>query len=229
MHTLQKIKLFILSSVLISLSTFAWAKPPLVEFFTSTLCPKCPKAERYFAEKDAKNDAFILSYHIDISSGRDFEPYATKKNEARQWLYQKNIGKKYIYTPNAVVMGGKANGNAAFETSIDSLIKKGGTVEKDSGIRILPLEKTAGVRVIFPQTNTSVKDVWMVTFDKIQKKKSHAKPSNVVRTVERIGTWKGKKANYRISEFSKHAGNFVTIILQEPNSGDVIDYIVAER
>lgn len=224
---MQKRLTILFTLICLGLPTLGQAKPPLVEFFTSTLCPKCPKPERYLAELDANNKAFVLSYHIDISDGRSHEPFATDKNEARQWLYQKKKGQKYVYTPNLVAMGTES-GNAAFELSVDRIIEKGGTITQQSGIQITPVEDD-GIRVIFPQTHSSLKDIWMVTFDKYLKEPFHAGPSNIVRTVERIGTWKGKKASYRIKNFSKNAGKHIAIIVQEPQSGPIIDYIIAER
>ena len=221
--------LFIASALCFQfVSTFTYAKPPVVELFTSTLCPNCPMAEKYMAELEAKDDVFALNYHIDISSGKSYEPYATKANEARQYLYQKKQGQKYLYTPNVVSMG-HASGNGAMPSAIDALIRKGGRIDETLGLGISHTENAGEIRVSFPEKKVSDKDIWMVTYDKIKRKKSHAGPSNIVRTVERIGVWKGKAANYRIAKFKPKSGEYIALLVQEPHSGDIVDYVTVKR
>lgn len=216
---------FTATFILLALPMVALAKPPLVELFTSTQCPKCPAAEAHMAELTGENAVFALSYHIDLSRGRAKEPYATKQTEARGWLYRKRDGQSFLFTPNMVAMGGDDASAASAKMVEYKLIHA--ARPQESGIHIEKLSE--GIRLIFPEKQTETKDIWMVTYDKIKRKPNHKAPSNIVRTIERIGTWKGKAARYRISQFSPQAGKYIAIIVQKPNAGDVLDYVTASR
>lgn len=206
----------------------AEAKPPLVEMFTSTLCPRCPLAELGIAEKMAEGKVFALNYHIDISNGRRNEPYATKATEARGWLYQKHRGKRVIETPLLIGQGELALSGAKIyflESYLDQLENKGltpsATLTSYGNSLKLSLPAKSG---------HYMKEIWMVTYDKIQRHATHKSPSNVVRTVERIDSWDGVSAkNIKLSHFSDQTGAYVALLIQDPLGGKIVDYLLSKR
>lgn len=90
--------------------TFA-APPILVEMFTSFNCPACPVADHYAKGMVEKNEALVLSYHVDYWNTDDFtDPFSHYDFTARQYDYSNVVGERpgKVFTPQMVINGAQA-------------------------------------------------------------------------------------------------------------------------
>src|SRR5690242_14224748 len=80
--------------------------PVVVELFTSQGCSSCPPADAYLAELAARRDVLALSIHVDYWNYIGWtDPFASREATQRQKEYARNLGQKYVYTPEIVVDG----------------------------------------------------------------------------------------------------------------------------
>ena len=82
--------------------------PSVVELFTSEGCSSCPPADKLLAlaQKEFKEDAIVLSYHVDYWDRLGWkDPFSKRVYTERQRQYAQHFNLKSIYTPQAVVNG----------------------------------------------------------------------------------------------------------------------------
>lgn len=140
--------------IIISVALFASKAESMVfiEQFTSTECKICQEAEDNLTDIATKNDALIISYHVDYWDylGKP-DPFANPFFSQRQIVYQYQYGERYIYTPQAII-NGKTSVDAADATAMEQAISATDmnqkiiikSEEKDNKIFLTLTPKTVG-------------------------------------------------------------------------------------
>ena len=81
----------------------------LVELFTSQGCSSCPPADRLLSTiaEGSAGRVVTLEFHVDFWNSAGWtDPFSSKEWTERQVTYERKLGVKQIYTPQAVVDGG---------------------------------------------------------------------------------------------------------------------------
>lgn len=125
------LQLGILSAMLTPINLYA--RPIVVELFTSQNCPSCPPADTFLKELTKIDDVIPLSLHVDYwdseSKGGWKDPYSNSENTKRQRKYNtKNFKTNRNYTPQMV---------------IDGIFEEIGTKENEINLLILRAKKIA--------------------------------------------------------------------------------------
>ncbi|HEV8025928.1 MAG TPA: DUF1223 domain-containing protein, partial [Stellaceae bacterium] len=80
--------------------------PVVVELFTSQGCSTCPPADAYLGELASRPGVIALAFHVDYWNYIGWtDPFASKAATDRQRSYAKQLGLRYVYTPQMVING----------------------------------------------------------------------------------------------------------------------------
>lgn len=214
--------------------------PVVVELFTSQGCSSCPPAEAYLAELAARKGVIALEYHVDYW---DFigwkDVFAKPEFTARQQAYVEALGARYVYTPQMVIAGAAhevGSDRAAVERQIAkfrrdagdgpaiALSRRDGNLEVEIGPGPVSGDNASGGNA------SGGYDVLFVAFDKPHVTRvTHGENrgvtltnANVVRAIERIGTWRGAAAAFRVSMEGRDGDGVSAILVQERNHGPIL-------
>ncbi|HJQ56260.1 MAG TPA: DUF1223 domain-containing protein [Vineibacter sp.] len=205
--------------------------PTVVELFTSQGCSSCPPSDRHLGELAKRSDILPLSLHVDYWDYIGWkDPFASLVFTERQRAYARALKQRYVYTPEMVV-GGLAHDPGSDPAKIARMLRQ---ASSHPGPRVLPaLVRAAGngVAVSLPETRISEEcDVWLVTFDHQHKtvvargenKGATLINHNVVRSLEKLATWKGEAASWTVPGERIARGEAVAVIVQHAAQGPVI-------
>ena len=83
------------------------AMPPVVvELFTSQGCSSCPPAEAFLNELADEEGVIALELHVDYWDYIGWpDPFASPRMTERQRDYARELGLRYVYTPQMVIDG----------------------------------------------------------------------------------------------------------------------------
>ena len=82
----------------------------VVELFTSEGCSSCPRADEAVAKivKQYDSNVYLLSFHVDYWDRQGWkDAYSNEAYTKRQQVYGTNFHLSSVYTPQAIVNGGK--------------------------------------------------------------------------------------------------------------------------
>jgi len=179
------------------------AKPPVVlELFTSQGCSSCPAADALLGEiAQARDDVIVLSFHVDYWNYIGWEDkFATDETTARQHNYASTLGLSYVYTPQLVINGKShevGSNRSAVTRAIDAAVAASservpvGLATRSDGALVLSIPQ-------MPDVNDGV--IWLINFDRKHVTDVKAGENtgrtitnyNVVRSFQRIGSWRGE-------------------------------------
>jgi hypothetical protein len=78
----------------------------VVELFTSQGCSSCPPADAALGKLVEQGDVVALGYHVDYWNYLGWkDTFSSEENTERQYDYAKTLGRKSVYTPQAVLNG----------------------------------------------------------------------------------------------------------------------------
>lgn len=78
----------------------------VVELFTSQGCSSCPPADAVLGELAAQGDVVALAYHVDYWNYLGWrDTFSSEQSTKRQYDYARTLGRKSVYTPQAVING----------------------------------------------------------------------------------------------------------------------------
>lgn len=78
----------------------------VVELFTSQGCSSCPPADAVLGELASQGDVVALAYHVDYWNYLGWkDTFSSEQSTKRQYDYARTLGRKSVYTPQAVVNG----------------------------------------------------------------------------------------------------------------------------
>lgn len=214
------------------------AKPmAVVELFTSQGCSSCPAADAFLGELAKRDDVIALSQHVaywDYIGWKD--PFALAEATDRQREYQRLFSLRYVYTPQMVI-GGVEQEVGSSRRQVLAKIEKAKSLPQvpvglgpgaKGGVKI-EIGKAPDVDSFKLEKNAAV---WLVAFDKRHDTKIPRGENggrtlsnfNVVRRLERIGSWTGEAATMwvRTPEKGEPGSDACAIVVQSTKSGRIL-------
>tara|TARA_B100001964_G_scaffold67815_1_gene77074 strand:+ start:493 stop:1218 length:726 start_codon:yes stop_codon:yes gene_type:complete len=198
----------------------------VVELFTSQGCSSCPPADAHLGELTEEEDLLALSFHVDYWDNLGWkDPYSSADNTRRQRTYARFMDLRYVYTPQMVIQGTLQATGSDRETIQDQI----GDARKLPRIDVELTRNDKALQITLGKISPPVKaDVFMVVFDKEHTTKVKRGENrgetitnrNVVRTLERIGSWRGNAAN--LSATLDENGDACAVIVQSRDSGTIL-------
>ena len=203
------------------------ARPVLLELFTSQGCSSCPPADAYLSDLILRPGVVGLAYHVDYWDRLGWrDPFSMPAATARQRAYATQLG-SYSYTPQLVV-DGAADVVGSDRQRAEALIATAQARATALPVNVVP--NGSGWTVALPAAAGAAEVlVEFVTFDP-----RHVTPvargenqgrtlvnSNVVRSVERLGSWHGQPAMLDVPRTADRSGALAAAILRD-GSGRVI-------
>ncbi len=209
------------------------ASPLVIELYTSQGCSSCPPADRVAGRLARHKHLLVLSLPVtywDYLGWKD--TLADASFDSRQRNYAQEMGRRLVYTPQMVVDGeshviGSDRGKVtkAIRTQAKRLSRRIGINFSRSG-RMLRLNVAAGPDDIGPIDAT----VWLVRYDpshtvKIGRGENRGRTltyTNVVRSIEPVGVWRGNPVTLRVPDPPNAAGSRIAAILQDDSIGEIL-------
>jgi hypothetical protein len=219
------------------------SRPPvLVELFTSQGCSECPPADRIVTELAARRDIVALTLPItywDMLGWKD--TFATEANTQRQKAYAKAMSRSALSTPQIVVGGvDQVLGNQRDKVMAAIAARS----QDPSQYLIVGILPAAGhVTISIPAASALIRSpepdatIWLmrtlgqarVTVGGGENNTRELIYTNVVREVERLGSWDGGAKDITLpirAEPGKQDG--VAIIVQRRQYGPVLGAAFAQ-
>jgi len=207
------------------------AEPVVVELFTSQGCSSCPPADGILAELAERPDLVALSLHVDYWDYIGWkDPFGSPLNTERQRRYAGELGLRYVFTPQMVV-DGEISVVGSDRAAVDDAIEAAKNHPKP--VQVAFSDKDGGQIIVSdgvaPPGGAAV---WIAVYDERQetavKRGENAgrelSNANVVRRLERIGTWTGQRVEIPM-DFSGAAarGRYAcAVIVQAGEHGPVL-------
>ena len=208
----------------VMLSSNAFARPVLLELFTSEGCSACPAGERKVAELNKRDDFFALSFHVDYWDKKGWvDKFAKREFTDRQMAYMSQFGSSKLYTPQAVV-DGVNDTYASWGWRVKMLAH--GAKKKQVAI---PIELN-GNKVHLEAVNLpKLVDIWYVTYNDYEESNVKAGANagevlgsvNVVHTLNKLALWDGKAVTINLPKL-EGTGEKTAIFIQEQHQGKVL-------
>ena len=169
-------------------------RPVVVELFTSQGCSSCPPADALLATLADRPEVLPLAFHVDYWNRLGWvDPFSSAWATARQGAYAAQMGSSQVYTPQAVVDGGRdvvGSNRAALDSAI---------AEARSGPSV-PLTLTASdaaLQVAVGPAAPADAVLWLVGFDDrhetpVRRGENAGRTlvdRNVVRSLTRLDGW----------------------------------------
>jgi hypothetical protein len=203
----------------------------VVELFTSQGCSSCPPAEAFLGELAKRPDLLALELHVDYWDYIGWkDPFASAASTDRQRVYNKRLGRGYVYTPQIVVDGAvEAVGSdrRAVERQIEAA-----RAQPRPHVAVRVFTTGAGrLAVELPQGDTGkLCDVLLVGFDpehmtKVLRGENGGKTLsnyNVVREIQRVGFWSGQPVTIELPRLDPGAKRGWAVIVQGERTGPVM-------
>lgn len=207
-------------------------RPTVVELFTSEGCSSCPPAEALIGVlAQRRQDVIPLAFHVDYwdyIGWRDrFEiPEATE----RQRQYQHALKLNTVYTPQLVIDGQRdVVGNNDPSTVPASTHPQ--TFSVDIAVRDEQVNISLGAGSPGASASPGVNDVVLVSYlrqgvSRITRGENAGRELqefNIVRSVRRLGTWKGDACSFSVPLKSIPGdATQVAVLVQAPNEGVIV-------
>lgn len=213
-----------------SVAAAASDRPVVVELFTSQGCSSCPPAEAFLGDLAKREGMIALEYHIDYW---DFigwkDPFAKHAFTDRQKGYVRNLGARYVYTPQMVI-GGAVHEVGSKRERVEQRIR----AERAKTMFGPKLEVRKRddkiVATVAAGHAVGEYEVLFVTFDrphvtKVKRGENRGMTltnTNVVREYERVGTWSGAEVEIEIPIAGRPGDGGCAVIVQKRGFGPII-------
>jgi len=205
--------------------------PVVVELFTSQGCSTCPPADAYLGELASRPGVIALAFHVDYWNYIGWtDPFASKAATDRQRSYAKQLGLRYVYTPQMVINGtmeGVGSGREAItqliaDAAADKTPHVGVSVTRGAGGQIL-------VHIEAGQTAEPA-TIWLVGFDRehttqVPRGENEGrvlKDYQVVRSFKEIGSWSGESLDLALGENAATGDGGVGVLVQLKGTGRIL-------
>lgn len=200
--------------------------PVVVELYTSQGCNSCPPADKIVAELAARADVLPLSFHVDYWDYIGWkDTFANPAFTERQRAYQRVLGGRYVYTPQAVI-GGAAETVGSNKREIERAIR---AARRPS----VAIGHAAG-RLAVGAGGDAPATLWLVRFDPHQevdiargenggKRLAYA---HVVREWKHLAAWTGAPLDIALDV---QPGDPCAVILQKDGPGAVLGVLRFDR
>lgn len=214
-----------LTLVALLFSASAFARPVVVELFTSQGCSSCPPADALLGELAHQPGIIALAYHVDYWDDLGWKDrYSIPEAAQRQRGYVRRLSRSGAFTPQIVV-----SGDTSMVGSNRSEVER--AIAGDRDTLAIALSRSGGtVEIQFKEAWREAMDVYLVSYlaratDQIERGENARRTLqhfNVVRSFKRLGTWDGKprRMSAAISNLPKDATG-VAVILQRKHQGAI--------
>lgn len=186
--------------------------PTVVELFTSQGCSACPPADAYLLELLDRQDAedlIVLGFHVDYWDYLGWaDTFGGPEMTERQHSYVQSMNLRSVYTPQMIV-GGRYDVIGVDRDAVEQflLAEKAGALPRPSEVWLDMQEDGLYLKVEGGKFE-GVADVWLVIFGareevEILRGENAGQTivyGNVVHSVERLGEWTGKYADFSVPE-----------------------------
>jgi hypothetical protein len=200
--------------------------PVLVELFTSQGCSSCPPADAVLGELAERPDVLALAFHVTYWDRLGWaDTLGDERYTLRQRAYARLLGRRQLYTPQAVVAGqldvlGSSSGQLA--RAVSTVIKHGQAQLVDIG--------TDGKLVLPPLNDDEEAVVWAAAWDDrhdvaIERGENSQRViayHNAVRWLDELGSPDGPAPRIPIDELRQAGRNGVAVIVQRLSDGKVL-------
>lgn len=192
----------------------------VIELFTSQGCSSCPPADRLLASLARNPNTVALSFAVDYWDYIGWKDvFASPIFTARQQAYARLSADGRVYTPQAVIDGVKADvgsDKASVDRDIGAPVGLGGamsvpmTIEESNGY--LHVDIGAG-----QATGASVYVLRVVASTTVEIRRGENSGrsvtyTNVVRAMNKIGSWSGQPAHFDMLELKADGEGYVVLL-----------------
>ncbi len=216
------------SLILLFTPSLALAKSPvLVELYTAQGCASCVDANASLGRVADRPGVLALTFSVDYWDYLGWpDTFARPEYTARQKAYEVRFDLREPYTPQVVIDGRYQAGGKQAE-KIDLLITK--AAQLAYGAPDIAFIGTRRVDVGHGRVLKGGAEVWLAAYEAkpqdVAVKKGDNRGQtvthiNVVRSLTRLGTWRGKPTAYRLPE--TEAGLSLAVIVQGPKGGRIL-------
>lgn len=212
---------------LLFFSSSVFARPVLIELFTSQGCSSCPEGEKVVSRLNQREDFFALSFHVDYWDKLGWkDKFAQPQFSERQTGYMKKFNEKSIFTPQAV-LDGTDEAVASWGWRIKMLASDLRSEQVD--IPMHYTQKNGRERIKIPSYKILKNaDIWYVTYlpqtsTDIQAGENSGRQMhsvNVVRSLEKLKVWQGQETEIKLP--LKPEGLQMAVFIQEQGLGKVL-------
>ena len=204
----------------------------VVELFTSQGCSSCPPADAFIGELAKRKDVIALSFHVDYWNYLGWKDrFATPETTARQRAYGRALGMRYVYTPQ-IVIGGVTQAVGSGFRRVLALIEQARR-RPALDIRIThPDAHTATLNIGAGPKQQRPATVWIMFYDnehvtRIARGENRGRRlvnTNVVRSLKRVGTWRGDRMELTLSldALGAKGRDGCVVVVQEADSGPIL-------
>jgi hypothetical protein len=213
-------KKILLTLSLVTLAAPAFARPVVVELYTSEACSSCPPADALLASLKATDpDILPLSFHVTYWNGPAWtDKFSLKQATDRQAWYAGIHNSQDVYTPEAVVEGGSGlvGSNRGDVTAAIAAAKQ-------AMAPAIPVSVAGGAMLTLTVGSTTAAgqaQIWLFGFDSKHVTQigggenggATLTETNVVRSVSSLGNWVGGMQSFTIP---RPPGEHTAVVLQE--------------
>ena len=205
----------------------------VVELFTSQGCSSCPPADAYLVELAGRDDVIALSFHVDYWNYIGWtDPYSSPQWTKRQQAYLRELKRRYVYTPQMVI-DGLTETVGSRRGQVERLIS---AARKRQKLKIDVTHPDGGnVRIAIPERladRCREAAIWIAFYDAKHTTSIGAGENdgvtmtnaNVVRSMRRIGTWRGDALELKLAlaDLGAKGRDACAVLVQERGSGRII-------
>jgi hypothetical protein len=223
---------FLLAAIVgiaISAGARAATGPTVVELFTAQGCSSCPPADQLLAELAQTEGVLALAFHVNYWDRLGWkDPFGSEWATKRQSDYNAALGKSGVYTPQ-IIIDGTIEVPGSRQAAVADAIKQ----RHKAGHRVLVtaalVDDKLQVDVDGDQRATRPGTLWLVRYDgayrtDIDRGENIGRRltnTNIVRTLQPIGDWKGQPLSITVPVQRPPRGG-IAVILQENNGGRIL-------
>ena len=214
----------------------ALARPPVVvELFTAQGCASCAPANALIGELADQPDVIALTYGVDYWDYLGWpDTFARPEFATRQRDYIRRLSLREVYTPQ-VVVNGHAQAAGVRREAVERLIREASddTRWNPPDIRVRGDGRIAVGTGPRPRGGA---EVFLIRYDPREQtveirqgdaRGSRVQQRNVVRQIERLGSWNGRPTLYRASP-APEDGLRTLILVQSVRDGRVLGALLQE-
>lgn len=171
----------------------------VVELFTSQGCSSCPPADAALGELVAQGDVVALSYHVDYWNYLGWkDTFSSPQSTERQYDYAHTLGRKSVYTPQAII-NGRAHMNGADIRGINAKIDAFDTAGRGLTVPVEAVREGDKIKIHIGGGEGKA-NILLVYFDRknpvdIKRGENRGKTITYwhsVKDMQTIGMWDGK-------------------------------------